>query len=58
MRAAASDATNLDSEDHSMERKKASDFDSHLLSLFNKYVHGVISRREFLEGAGKVGTNG
>jgi carboxymethylenebutenolidase len=36
-----------------MERKKASDFDPQLLSLFQKYVHGAISRREFLDGAAK-----
>ena len=37
-----------------MDRKKASDFDPHLLSLFNKYIHGGINRREFLEGAAKL----
>jgi carboxymethylenebutenolidase len=36
-----------------MERKKASDFDPQLLGLFNKYVHGAINRREFLDGAAK-----
>ena len=41
-----------------MERKKASDFDPQLLGLFHKYIHGAISRREFLDGAAKfaVGT--
>ena len=41
-----------------MERKKASDFDPQLLSLFNKYVHGAINRREFLEGAAKFAVGG
>jgi len=36
-----------------MDRKKASDFDPQLLNLFNKYVHGAVNRREFLEGAAK-----
>ena len=41
-----------------MERKKASDFDQELLSLFDRYVHGGISRREFLDGAGKFAVGG
>lgn len=41
-----------------MERKTASDFDPQLLSLFNKYVHGAINRREFLDGAGKFAIGG
>jgi carboxymethylenebutenolidase len=36
-----------------MERKKLSDFDPELLGLFDKYVHGDISRRDFLDGASK-----
>jgi carboxymethylenebutenolidase len=41
-----------------MERKQASDFDPQLLSLFNKYVHGAINRREFLDGAAKFAIGG
>jgi carboxymethylenebutenolidase len=41
-----------------MERKKASDFDPELLDLFDRYVHGGISRRELLEGAGKFAVGG
>ena len=41
-----------------MERKKASDFDKEVLELFDKYVHGGISRREFLDGAGKFAIGG
>ncbi len=41
-----------------MERKKASDFDPQLLSLFHRYVHGGISRREFLDGATKFAIGG
>ena len=32
-----------------MERKKASDFPQELLNLFDRYVHGDIDRRAFLE---------
>lgn len=41
-----------------MERKKASDFPPELLSLFDKYVHGGLSRRGFLEGAQKFAVGG
>ncbi len=41
-----------------MERKKASDFPQELLSLFDRYVHGGISRREFLDGAQKFAVGG
>jgi carboxymethylenebutenolidase len=41
-----------------MERKKASDFDPQLLSLFHRYVHGAINRREFLDGAAKFAIGG
>src|SRR6202521_4871267 len=41
-----------------MERKKASDFPQELLDLFHEYVHGGISRRAFLEGAGKFAVGG
>ncbi|HXV59576.1 MAG TPA: YghX family hydrolase [Vicinamibacteria bacterium] len=34
-----------------MTRKKASDFDQGLLDLFDRYVHGGIDRREFLDRA-------
>lgn len=36
-----------------MDRKKASDFPQELLDLFNLYVHGGISRRQFLDRARK-----
>jgi carboxymethylenebutenolidase len=41
-----------------MERKTASDFDPQLLSLFHKYIHGAISRRDFLDGAAKFAVGG
>jgi len=41
-----------------MDRKKASDFDPELLALFDRYVHGGISRRELLEGAAKFAVGG
>ena len=34
-----------------MKRKKASDFDQGLLDLFDLYVHGGVSRRQFLDRA-------
>src|ERR671913_1321356 len=43
---------------NSMERKKSSDFDPQLLSLFHRYVHGGINRREFLDGAAKFAIGG
>jgi carboxymethylenebutenolidase len=41
-----------------MERKKASDYPQEILDLFDGYVHGNISRREFLNGAGKFAIGG
>lgn len=41
-----------------MDRKKASDFDQELLNLFDKYVHGGIDRRGFLDGAAKFAVGG
>lgn len=38
------------------ERKKASDYPQEVLDLFDKYVHGGIDRRGFLEGAQKFAT--
>jgi carboxymethylenebutenolidase len=37
---------------------KASDFPPEVLSLFDKYVHNVIDRRGFLEGAAKFAAGG
>ncbi|MBV8814006.1 MAG: dienelactone hydrolase family protein [Verrucomicrobia bacterium] len=36
-----------------MERKKATDFPQELLNIFDRYVHGEISRRAFLDAAKK-----
>ncbi len=41
-----------------MERKRASDFPQELLNLFDRYVHGGINRREFLDGAQKFAVGG
>ncbi len=38
--------------------KKATDFDQNLLNLFDQYVHGFITRREFLDGASKFAVGG
>src|ERR1022692_3326478 len=45
-------------EDIPMERKKASDYPQELLNLFDRYVHGEIDRRNFLEGAKKYAVGG
>jgi carboxymethylenebutenolidase len=37
-----------------MTRKTARDFDPQVLQLFDKYVHGDLSRRGFLHSAGKL----
>jgi len=41
-----------------MERKKASDYPQELLDLFDRYVHGDLDRRGFLDGAKKFATSG
>jgi carboxymethylenebutenolidase len=41
-----------------MERMKASQFPQELLNLFDHYVHGEISRRQFLDGAQKYAVGG
>lgn len=41
-----------------MERKTAADFHPEVLRLFDRYVHGLIDRRGFLEGAGKYAAIG
>jgi carboxymethylenebutenolidase len=41
-----------------MERKKASDFPQELLNLFDRYVHGGISRRQFFDRAQKFAIGG
>ena len=41
-----------------MERKKASDFPQELLNLFDQYVHGGMTRRQFLDRAQKFAVGG
>ena len=41
-----------------MERKKASDFPQELLTLFDGYVHGQTSRRDFFQAAQKFAVGG
>ncbi|MBS1858725.1 MAG: dienelactone hydrolase family protein [Acidobacteria bacterium] len=41
-----------------MERKQATDFPQELLDLFDRYVHGELPRRDFLEGAKKFAVGG
>jgi carboxymethylenebutenolidase len=41
-----------------MPRQTAADFPREVLKLFDQYVHGAISRRGFLDGAGKYSVGG
>ncbi|MFT7309829.1 MAG: carboxymethylenebutenolidase [Paracoccaceae bacterium] len=41
-----------------MQRKKASDFHPRILEMYDGYVHGKMSKREFLTGAGKYAAAG
>jgi carboxymethylenebutenolidase len=41
-----------------MHRKQASDYPQELLNLFDRYVHGDLDRRGFLEGAKKFAAGG
>ena len=41
-----------------LERRKASDFPPEVLKLFDQYVHGWMSRRDFLDRAGKYAVGG
>ena len=41
-----------------MTRKSAADFHPEVLNLFDLYVHGMISRRRFLDGAAKFTASG
>jgi carboxymethylenebutenolidase len=41
-----------------MERRKASDYPREVLKLFDGYVHGAVSRREFLDCAAKYAVGG
>ena len=41
-----------------MERMKATDFPQEVLNLFDKYIHGDVDRRAFLEGAQKFAVGG
>jgi carboxymethylenebutenolidase len=41
-----------------MKRRKASDFPPEVLKLFDGYVHGWLSRRDFLDKAGKYAVGG
>jgi carboxymethylenebutenolidase len=41
-----------------MERRKASDYPQEVLDLFDGYVHGTLSRRDFLDRAAKYAIGG
>ncbi|HXX85826.1 MAG TPA: dienelactone hydrolase family protein [Casimicrobiaceae bacterium] len=41
-----------------MERKKASDFPPEVLKLFDGYIHGRLSRRQFLDSAARYAVSG
>jgi carboxymethylenebutenolidase len=41
-----------------MNRMTAKDFDQELLELYDFYAHGIITKREFLDRAGKIAIDG
>jgi carboxymethylenebutenolidase len=41
-----------------MDRKTAAEFPAEVLQLFDGYVHGTITRREFLDRAARYATGG
>jgi carboxymethylenebutenolidase len=41
-----------------MTRLTAKDFDQELLDLYDFYAHGMITKREFLDRAGKYAVGG
>jgi carboxymethylenebutenolidase len=41
-----------------VQRKRASDFHPHILEIFDGYVHGAISKRDFIKQAGKFAAAG
>ena len=41
-----------------MERRKATDYPPEVLKLFDGYVHGFLSRRDFLDKASKYAVGG
>ena len=41
-----------------MERMKATDFPKEVMRLFDGYVHGGLSRRQFLDRAAKYSAGG
>ncbi|NCN85335.1 MAG: dienelactone hydrolase family protein [Sphingomonadales bacterium] len=41
-----------------LTRKRATDFHPHILEIFDGYVHGAISKREFIKQAGKFAAAG
>ena len=41
-----------------MDRKTAADFHPEVLRTFDKYVHGLIDRRGFLDAVGKYAVGG
>ncbi|MHA1108886.1 MAG: dienelactone hydrolase family protein, partial [Alphaproteobacteria bacterium] len=44
--------------DNKSNRKTARDFDQELLNLYDKFAHGLIERREFLDRAAKFAVGG
>ena len=41
-----------------MERKTAAEYDPQLLKLYDRYVHGDIDRRQFLDDAARFAIGG
>jgi carboxymethylenebutenolidase len=50
--------TSMAKDEKEMERLQAKDFHPEILRLFDRYIHGFIDRRDFLEGASKFAVGG
>ena len=48
----------MDTDDKATPRKSAKDFDQRILEIFDGYVHGRMTKREFIERAGKYAAAG
>ncbi len=48
----------MNNQTHPVKRKKATDFDQRILEIFDGYVHGKITKRQFMSQAGKYAAVG
>ncbi len=48
----------MNAPDRPTQRKSAKDFDPRILEIYDGYVHGKMSKRDFIERAGKFAAAG